>query len=308
LYYGSGGNFVEAVERYGQSGATTLWNETKRTIEDIVSLIEKRGIKCGFRHTGAIMVAKSEQEKVRIEKERSALASIGIATGRISGEEIQKSFRGTRFMDGLSFDVTCAIHPAQFVAELAREFNIPTYEKSAMVSFSEATNQVTVRSSKATVTCDRLILATNLEPIYGLDRHFELETTVVLASGEMPNIKQVWPEDKVIWTMEDKYDILYPLGERLALELYEARQIRQKLAQYYNGVKFEIQYRWGESWSKTHDMLPIAGPLTDRVYAAVAMGDEGIVMGFTVGSKMGLAFDGRDDPILKMTAPDRFNR
>ncbi len=306
LYYGSGGNFVEAVQRYGKDDATTLWKETEKTINNLVALIEKHRIPCGFRHTGAIMVAKNKQEETRIEKEHTALRDIGIQTQQYSSDEIQKSFTGTKFTSGLSFDICCVIHPAQFVAELARKFNVPVYEKSPMLKFTEEPDGVTLESSKARIRCDRLVLATDLEPFYGLEKHFEQETTVVLASPEMAATKQIWPQDKVIWTMEDKYDILYPLGQRLALELYRARNIKQKLAQYYSGIKFEVQYRWGESWSKTTDLLPIAGPLTDRVYAAVAMGDEGIVMGFTIGARMPMAFESRDDPILRMTAPNRF--
>ena len=308
LYYGSGGNFVEAVERYGKDDATTLWKETGRTITDLVSLIEKHRIPCGFRPTGAIMVAKNKQEEVRIEREHAALRDIGIRTEQYSSDDIQESFTGTKFASGLSFEICCVIHPAQFAAELARKFNVPVYEKSPMLKFTEEPAGVTLESSRARIRCDRLVLATDLEPFYGLERHFGQETTVVLASREMAVTDKIWPQDKVLWTMEEKYDILYPLGERLALELYQARNIKQKLTQYYGGVSFEVQYRWGDSWSKTADLLPIAGPLTDRVYAAVAMGDEGIVMGFTVGSRMPLAFDGREDPILRMTSPTRFPR
>jgi gamma-glutamylputrescine oxidase len=308
LYYGSGGNFVEAVQRYGVGNATTLWKETERTIMDIVSLIEKHRIKCGFRHTGAIMVAKNEQEEGRIEKEKAALLNIGIATERLSSEEIEQSFKGTKFKAGLSFDVCSVIHPAQFIAELARIFNVPVYEKSPMVNFTEESEQVTLHSSRAALTCDRVVLATNLHPVQGLEKRFAEETTVVLASREVPDIRSVWPEDKVIWTMEEKYDILYPLGSRLALELYQARRVKQKLAQYYTNLPFEIQYRWGDSWAKTSDLLPIAGPLSKRVYAAVAMGDEGIVMGFAIGNRMRLAFEGGEDPLLTMTSPNRFDR
>ena len=122
----------------------------------------------------------------------------------------------------------------------------------------------------------------------------------------MPDIRAVWPEDKVIWTMEEKYDILYALGNRLALELYQALRVKEKIAQYYTGVPFEIQYRWGESWAKTADLLPIAGPLTKRVYAAVAMGDEGIVMGFAIGNRIHVALEGGSDPLLALTSPGRF--
>jgi hypothetical protein len=307
LYYGSGGNFVEAVDRYGKDDATTLWKETEKTITQLVSLIEENRIACGFRHTGAIMAAKNDSEEIRIEKEHAGLRDIGINTEQYSSDDIQKSFTGTKFTSGLSFDICCVIHPAQFTAGLTRRFNVPVYEKSPMLKFTEAPDGVTLESSRARVQCDRLVVATDLEPFYGLEKHFGQETTVVLASREMAAAKEVWPEDKVIWTMEDKYDILYPLGQRLALELYQARNIKQKLAQYYRGVSFDVQYRWGDSWSKTKDLLPIAGPLTDRVYAAVAMGDEGIVMGFTVGGRMPLAFDGRKDAILRMMSPTRFS-
>ena len=308
LYYGSGGNFVEAVERYGKDDATILWKETEKTITDLVSLIEGNRIACGFRHTGAIMAAKNGPEEIRIEKEYAALRDIGILTEQYSSDEIQKSFTGRKFVSGLSFDICCVIHPAQFAAELARKFNVPVYEKSPMLKFTEEPDGVRLESSRARIQCDRLVLATDLEPFYGLEKHFGQETTVVLASRELAAAKEIWPEDKVIWTMEDKYDILYPLGQRLALELYQARNIKPKLTQYYGGVSFDVQYRWGDSWSKTTDLLPIAGPLTDRVYAAVAMGDEGIVMGFTAGGRMPLAFDGREDPILRMMSPTRFPR
>lgn len=254
------------------------------------------------------MVAKNEQEEVRTEKENAALANIGIATERLSSDSIERSFKGTRFRAGLSFDVCSVIHPAQFTAELARNFNVPVYEKSPMVNFTEETEQVTLRSSRAAVTCDRLVLATNLQPIQGLERHFAEETTVVLASRPVPDIKSVWPEDKVIWTMEETYDILYPLGDRLALELYQAHRVKQKLTQYYSGIPFEIEYRWGDSWAKTPDLLPIAGPLTKRAYAAVAMGDEGVVMSFAIGNRMHFALEGGHDPLLAMVSPSRFNQ
>jgi gamma-glutamylputrescine oxidase len=306
LYYGSGGNFVEAIQRYGKADATMLWKETERTLAEITSLIEKEQISCGFRNTGAIMVAKNKAEKIRCEKERSALAHIGIKTEEYSTRDIQRCFNGTTFTSGLLFTICCVIHPAQFVAELAKKFNVPVYERSPMTKVIEEKNGLTIQSARAQIHCDKLILATNLEPCHGLEKHFDQETTVVLASRKIPDIKKIWPEDKVIWTMEDKYDILYPLGERLALELYQPRQIEQKLSRYYENVNFKVEYQWGDSWSKTTDLLPIAGPVTERIYAAVAMGDEGIVMGFTIGSRIGLAFDRGSDPILKMTSAQRF--
>ncbi len=306
LYYGSGGNFAEAAQLYGKENATMLWKETEKTIAQMISLVEKNGIECGLRKTGAIMVAKNDSEKSRIEKEKAELASIGIQTELYTGQDIERYFTGNKFVAGLSFGICSMIHPARFTAGLAERFNIPVFEKSPMISFDEEKDYVTVRSPRAVVRCDRLIVATNLEPFHGLEKHFEQESTVVVASREMQTQK-IWPQDKVIWTMEDKYDILYPLGGRLALELYQAKNIKEKLAWYYGGATFEREYQWGDSWAKTKDLLPIVGPVSKRVYAAIAMGDEGIVMGFTAGSKMALAFEQKSDPMLQLTSPSRFN-
>ena len=307
LYYGSGGNFVEATQRHGKERATMLWKETEKSIGQMTSLIEKNQIDCGLRNTGAIMVATNDEDKNRIEQEKAELASIGIQTEQCSSGDIEKSFTGTKFVSGLSFGICSVIHPARFAAGLAKRFNLPVFEQSPMIEFEEDRDDVKVRSSRANVRCDRLIVATNLEPFYGLEKQFEQETTVVLASREMPETKKIWPEDKVLWGMEDKYDILYPLGNRLALELYQPKNIKQKLGWYYGGVGFEPEYQWGDSWAKTRDLLPIAGPVSKRVYAAVAMGDEGIVMGFTIGSRMPLILERKTDPILQLTSPSRFN-
>jgi len=306
LYYGSGGNFVEAVERYGKEDATTLWKETEKTITQMVSIIEKNRIDCGLRHTGAIMVAKNDAEESRLEREKTELACIGIKTELYASEDIEQSFTGNKFLAGLSFEICSVLHPAQFAVGLAKRFNIPVFENSQLIGFEEEQDHVTVRSPRAKVRCSRLIMATNLKPFYGLEKHFEEEMSVVIASREMPETKKIWPCDKVIWTMEEKYDILYPLGRRLALELYQPKNIKQKLAWYYSGVSLEREHQWGDSYSKTKDLLPIIGPVRNHVYSAIAMGDEGIVMGFAAGSRMPVAFEGRPDPILRLTSPNRF--
>jgi gamma-glutamylputrescine oxidase len=306
LYYGSGGNFVEAISRYGRRQASILWKETEKSIGQIVTSIEKNNIECGFRHTGAIMVAKTDDEIRRIDSEKRELATIGIQTEFYSGKDIERYFTGSKFLGGLSFEICCVIHPAQFAAGLGKLFNIPIFEHSPLVDFRENDHEVQVRTPRANITCGQLILATNLEPLSGLKKYFEQETTVVIASRETPETSKVWPRDKVIWTMEEKYDILYPLGRRLALELYQPKNVKQKLQWYFGGVQFEREYQWGDSWAKTKDLLPIIGPIGKNVYAAVAMGDEGVVMGFTAGTRMPLALKEKSDAILTITSPNRF--
>ena len=203
------------------------------------------------------MVAKDDPERNKLEKEKTELA--GIDTELYSSQDLERSFTGKRFLAGLSFEICSVLHPAQFAAGLTKRFGLPVFENSAMIDFSEEEDHVIIRSPRAKIRCGHLVIATNLEPFHGLEKHFEEETTVVIASREMPEIKKIWPEDKVIWTMEEKYDILYPLGRRLALELYQPRNIRKKLAGYFSGVSLEREYQWGDSWSRPRICSRLSG-------------------------------------------------
>ncbi len=308
LYYGSGSNFVEATELYGRDAATILWRETEKTINEIVSLIEGERIECGMRHTGAVMIAKNADEIKVLESERSELESLGIKCRLYNSNELKDFFTARDFLAGISFDICAQIRPAQFAAGIARRFNLPVFEYTPLEKFEQHDDKIVVDTPKAKVSCSKLIVATNLEPFMGLEKHYAVESSVIVASQACPDekLKQVWPQEKLIWGMEDYYDIIYPQGGRLVLEVYRPKDIDKKLAYYYQGIDFKKDAQWGDSWSKTKDGLPIIGEVRPNVYAAVAMGDQGIVMGFTAGRKMRSALEKKPDAILALTSPNRF--
>ncbi len=309
LYYGSGTDFVEANQLYGRQNSELLWKETERTINEICNVIEGERIDCGLRRTGAIMVAKDEEQANALDEEKRLLKRIGIESTIYRSSDLKSFFAGREFAAGISFDVCAQIHPAQFAAGLAKCFNVPVFENSPLEKFESRDGKVMVYSSKAKVECDKLVVATNLEPFYGLETQFIPESSVIVASGALSDEvrRRVWPREKLVWTMEEQYDIIYEQKERLVLELYRPRDIQKKLAYYYPEVDFGNRVLWGDSWSKTKDHLPILGQVTPGVYGAVAMGDQGIVMGFTAGRKIRQALEGKDDPFLKMTSPARFD-
>ncbi len=309
LYYGSGTNFTDAIQLYGMENAEVLWKETGKTIDDICDLVEAERIECGLRRTGAIEVAKDEEQTQALDEEKQMLERIGIKCGLYNSSDLKSFFTTREFARGISFDICAQIHPAQFAAGLAMRFNVPLFEYSPLEKLEQGSGKVVIHTPKAKLQCDRLVVATNLEPFYGLEKQFIPESSVVIASSVLTNeaLRRVWPQEKIIWTMEDQYDIIYSQRGRLILELYRPKEIQKKLAYYYPGMDFETRVQWGDSWSKTRDFLPILGEVSPTVYAAVAMGDQGVVMGFTAGRKIKLGLDGSNDPILTLTSPSRFN-
>lgn len=310
LFYGSGTGFTEALSLFGDVQANLLWKETEQTINEMVNLIRDENIECGFRHPGAIMAAQNEEEEEALTKEHKALATIGIKTEITDSGEIRKFFPRREFRQGLVFDICTQIQPAVFAAGLAHKNKIPVFEYSPMVSFSEEPSSVVVKTPQATVRCEKMLVATNLQPFFGLEKQFRIESSALIASQLMDGelMKSVWPQEKIIWTMDEKYDIIYPQGGRAILEVYVLKNVKEKISRYYPGVNFTIDAQWGDSWSKTDDWLPIIGKVRSNIYCAVAMGDQGIVMGFTAGRKAPLMVEDKPEDFLNLVSPARFGR
>ncbi len=139
------------------------------------------------------------------------------------------------------------------------------------------------------------------------ENFYDVESSVILASRPVQRVEDVFPTEKIIWTMDEKYDIVYSRGDRLILELYALGEEESKLGYYFPGVGFQIEYQWGEVWSKPRDWMPIVGKVSDRVAVAIGMGDQGIIMSWLSGKKMPTILDGKGDWFSEMTSPRRFD-
>ncbi len=308
LYYGTGTNFVPAARLFGKKSARLLWRESGSAIREIVRTAKARDIPCGLRTCGAVMVAKREREAEELRAEQSGLRGAGISARLLSPEDLREIFPPRPFLRGIAFDACAQIHPAMMASGLARAAGIRVFERSPLVGWKETKDGVSARTPRARISCSKLVLATNHQPCFGLERHFRIESSVVLASAPAKDIGKVWPREKIIWSMEDRYDVLYPLGDRMALEMYDLAGSEKKLRYYYPGAGFEVRDQWGDVWAKTRDWLPIVGKVTPNILVAIGMGDQGIVTSWVAGRHMAKAVEGGRDWFLDLATPRRFDR
>ncbi|MDA4118986.1 MAG: FAD-binding oxidoreductase [Thaumarchaeota archaeon] len=306
LYYGSGTNLVPAYELFGEENTNNLWRETAGVIDEIVKTARDEEIDCGIRSCGSIMVAKNDNEVVEIEEESKALKKLGLPGRMLSAEDVSAYFPLTRFKGGLGYDAVGQVHPARFASGLARTEGLEIYEQTPLLDWKEGNGGVHVKTPSGLVRSSELVLATNTEPCFGMENHFELESSVILASEPTRKVRDVFPEEKIFWSMEEKYDLFYPRGDRLILELYALGEEKAKLAYYFPGVEFKTERQWGEAWSKPSDWIPIVGKVSEHVTAAIGMGDQGIIMSWLSGSKIPMIINGGSDWFTEMASPTRF--
>ena len=311
LFYGSETDFQESIKRYGIDSAKALFSETKSGIEFMIDLIKKENISCGLREPGIIFAAKNEAEAAYLEKEQETAKQFGINGKILDSNEIANVFKGKQFISGAEY--YCGqIHPGQFVGAISQiinpRFGVQIYENTPMLSYSDNGASAIVKTENGSIKADKVIVATNIKPFYGLEKHFFVENSTVIPSKHLGDrVKEIMPVDKIIETLEEKYDIMYLQEGRLFLELYSAKGAQEKIKEYFpSWVEFDINGQWGDSWSKTKDMLPIVGHVTSNIIAQVAMGDQGIVMGFTTGRRMADIIEKKSDPFIEMLSPKRF--
>jgi gamma-glutamylputrescine oxidase len=319
IFPGNGTYFQEAIGKYGLAGAKTLISESRAAIGRMFALIEKRGIACGLRKPGIIYAASNAEESKYVRGEIGAAARLGVKGRPLDGGEAAEALPSARFTSGAEFE--CGqIHPGIFVAALCAEMaegGAAIFEKTAMLDCIEAKGGVVVKTAGGDVAAGHAVIATNAKPFRGLESHFSMEHTTVVPSRPLgKRLKEVFGREKIIQAFGAKpdpksgsetFDLLYPIGDRVFLEVYSPKGAEEKARRYFpEWTEFDFASKWGGSWAKSSDMLPIAGRVTEKTLAAVAMGDQGIVMGFTCGSKMPEAIDGRKDAFLEMVSPARF--
>lgn len=306
LYYGSGTNLAPANELFGEQRASKLWRETGGVIEEIVRTARDGAIDCGIRSCGSIMIAKTDEEVAELESEFAALRRLGLPGRLLSASEVKLYYPLREFRGGLAYDAVGQVHPARFASGLARMEGLEIYEQTPLVEWKEEDGGVLVKTPGGAVRSSDLVLATNTERCFGLENHFELESSVILASEPTGRVPEVFPEEKIFWSMEEKYDLVYPRGERLILELYALGEEESKLAYYFPGIGFKIERQWGEAWSKPPDWIPMVGKVAKHVTASIGMGDQGIIMSWLSGSKMPMILKGGSDWFTDMASPSRF--
>lgn len=307
LYYGSGTDYITAVGLYGKERATVLWKETADVIEDIAKTVNEYKIECGLRRPGAIMVAKTDQEIKTQQEEHDGLKEIGIETKLLTAEEVKEIYPIVQFKSGLSFDACAQIRPARFIAGLAKATNMQVFENTPVNSWKETDSGVVVETPNGNITAKTAVFATNFQNYFDLKKHFSMESSVILASPPSDAAGELWPKEKIIWSMEEDYDLIYPYDRRIILELYKFKGYKEKAAYYYPNVEFKVEKTWGESWAKTPDWMPIVSKISDNVIVAVGMGDQGIIMSWLSGKAVLDLAEGRDSWFLKMTSHKRFD-
>ncbi len=309
LYFGSGTDFQTAIRLWGREKAKLFFNESKKAIDEMLEIITDKNLQVGLRSPGVLIVARDEQEEKYLQSEANAMQELGYPGELLKASQVHDFYNGANFRGALHQPFCHQIKPSLFVPQLAKTLESNIFENSPMLKITENAESVVIESNEGKVEADQVVIATNLKPVFNLEKHFFQESSVLLPSQPLgeEEITQLWPRDKILWTPDERYDLLYTHDGIAFLEMYNLQGVDDKVKRYFPlHVKFQHNKSIGDAWSKTSDWRPIVGKVKPRVSVAVAMGDQGIVMGFASGKNIARLLKGEGSTFLEMCSPNRF--
>ncbi|MDP3741881.1 MAG: FAD-dependent oxidoreductase [Candidatus Micrarchaeota archaeon] len=310
LYFGSGTDFQTAVSLWGVAKAKLFFDESKNAIDEALALVKSNDWKVGLRSPGTIIVASNEADKNYLQREAQAMELLGYPGKLLSSEEVSSYYNGCKFAAGLFQPMCHQIKPSLFVPLLANSLKGAVYQNTPMLEIEETQSGVSVTTPSAVIEAKHVVIATNLKPTFGLEKHFFQEASVLLPSHELGDkLQSFWPTDVIMWTPDERYDLLYCHDGTAFLEMYDLQNVDEKVKKYFpSHVEFQRNKTIGDAWSKTKDWFPIVGSVNKNknIHVSVAMGDQGIVMGFTSGKNIAKLINGETNNFLEMCNPARF--
>lgn len=266
---GRNGGFCEASLTHGEENGRSRWPEEYDVLERLGTEnldgfeadVRDLGLACEWERTGQLSVAVEEHQLSWLEGDVLDAA----ATRALVDSPL--------FLGGELSTDTAMVHPARLALGLARaaaEFGVELHEHSAVTAIRREGSVIEVATDRATVTSDRVVLATGVFP--ALLRRNRLMTVPVYdyvlvteplsaeqrasigwagrqGLGDLANqfhYARLTADDRVLW---GGYDAVHPPGGRLHPRHEDRPESHARLASHFlatfpqlEGVRFT--HRW----------------------------------------------------------------
>jgi glycine/D-amino acid oxidase-like deaminating enzyme/nitrite reductase/ring-hydroxylating ferredoxin subunit len=302
----------EIENAFGADAAHAVWDAGSAAIDQIVTLIRREDIDCGFRWVPGYLHAPLEGEQSSDLKELAREAAVAAKLG-IPGEYVQSipyfALPGVKFLHQGLF------HPRKYLAGLLPRID---GEGSHVFEASEVhevcAEPLSVKSGAHRVHCRYLVFATHT-PMKGLAGFFEatlLQSKLALYTSYVLGARI--PTDRIpeglYWDTNDPYYYLrveHRRGHDYAIfggEDHKTgqetdttkpfRRLEERLRRFLPDA--EIDHRWSGQVIETNDGLPFIGETVEHQFVATGFSGNGMTFGTLSAMMAADAVLGRKNP------------
>jgi glycine/D-amino acid oxidase-like deaminating enzyme len=155
----------DLLQTFGKEPARAAHEAVVGSIDAIGEFCAEYKVACDYQKNGFIAVALDDSQVPRIEADRQAAETLGIAGVRyLSGEELRRQIQSPLVRCGLEERACALLNPAKLVRGLGRVVRQQSgiiYEQTPVEGIDTGGEKVTIRTPQGTVRADKVVVASN---------------------------------------------------------------------------------------------------------------------------------------------------
>ena len=292
-----GVSFNEVEKALGLRAARHGWQSWRRAALDFIALVRRLNLKCGFEQRGALLVASTSEQLVRLRKEQKVRRDAGLEAPMINARAVASeaavnALAAIRTRDGATLDPYRAALGLS-AAALARGATF--FERSPARTIKFTRKWVDVSTPGGVIRADRVIVATGVPTMLfkTLARHFWYRSSFLAQTERVPaKVRQRlgrrgailrdstvpphiirWVDDeKLLVTGADSDTVPPRLREKTIVQ--RTGQLMYEMSTIYPDISgIQPEYGWEAIYGRTADGFPYIGPHRNYPRHLFAFGD-----------------------------------
>jgi glycine/D-amino acid oxidase-like deaminating enzyme len=293
-----GVSFQEVEQALGLRAARHGWQSWRRAALDFIALVRRLSLKCAFEQRGALLVAATPEQLVRLKKEQKTRREAGLEapmmnTRAIAGETAITAQAAIKTRDGATLDPYRA---ALGLADAALDRGASFYERSPARKIRFTRKWVDVKTAGGVIRAERVVVATGVPTMTlfkALARHFWYRSSFLTMTERVPaKVRQqlgrrgavirdsAVPPHVIRWVNDEHLLVTGADGEMVPPRLQEKTivqrtgQLMYELSTVYPDISGLLPaYGWEALYGRTADGLPFIGPHRNYPRHLFAFGD-----------------------------------
>lgn len=308
----------QLIAKVGETQARHAYRRGMRAIDEIEALVGELGVDCGFRHRQTLCLASTQADLISLKTEWECRRQCDFEVQWLESSDL-RTLSGFCSPAAMLSTGGAEIDPYLFTQALlcsASKQGIRAFAKSAIARMEESPHGVTLYSdaglriqARSAVLCTGYLAYELLPHAPG-----DLNTTYVAAALHAPQ-RSLWPEGFLVWETARPYfycrqtseghiligggDTAGPFDHRdVGLLQMKALELQQRFCELYPQAEFQPDLIWAGTFAETSDGMPYIGkaPKSDRIYAALGYGGNGITFGMIAARMICDLYAGRSTP------------
>jgi glycine/D-amino acid oxidase-like deaminating enzyme len=293
-----GVSFQEVENALGLRAARQGWQSWRRAALDFIALVRRLDLKCDFEQRGALLVAATPEQLVRLKKEQKVRREAGLeaplaGAKAVADEAAITAQAAIRARDGAT------VHPYRATLGLAAaaiDRDARFFERSPAKKITFGRRWVDVKTSGGAIRADRVVVATGVPTqalFKTLARHFWYRNSYLVVTERVPaKVRQrlgrrgaivrdsASPPHIIRWVDDEKLLVSGADGEsvpprqREKVIVQRTGQLMYELSTIYPDISgIQPEYGWEAGYGRTADGLPYIGPHRNYPRHLFAFGD-----------------------------------